>query len=36
MGQILAPETSAELLGWSPRRSSHALVDGRPQTLYVQ
>jgi hypothetical protein len=36
MGQILAPETSAELLGWSPRLSSHALVDGRPQTLYVQ
>jgi len=30
MGQILAPETSAELLGWSPRRSKHAQADGRP------
>ena len=36
MGQILAPETSAELLGWSPRSSSHALADGRPLMLYVQ
>jgi hypothetical protein len=36
MGQILAPETSAELLGWSPRRSGHLLADGTPLTVYVK
>jgi hypothetical protein len=36
MGHILAPETSAELLGWSARRSGHLLPDGTPVTVYVQ
>lgn len=29
-------ETAAELLGWAPRRSGHALADGTPVILYVQ
>jgi hypothetical protein len=36
MGQILAPETNAELLGWSARRSGHVLADGTPLTVYVK
>lgn len=36
MGQVLAPETTAELLGWSPRRSGHSLADGTPLTVYVK
>jgi hypothetical protein len=36
MGEMLAPESTAELLGWSPRPSGHTLADGAPVVLYVQ
>jgi hypothetical protein len=32
----LRPKTSAELLGWSPRRSGYVLADGTPLTVYVK
>jgi hypothetical protein len=36
MGEMLAPESTAELLGWSPRRTGHTLADGIPVIVYVQ
>ena len=36
MGEMLAPESAAELLGWSPRRTHYALAGGDPFVAYVQ
>ena len=36
MNQGPATESAAELLGWSPRASGHALADGTPIAAYVQ
>jgi len=36
MGELLAPESPAELLGWSPRRTHYALAGGSPVVAYVQ
>ena len=33
---MLAPESTAELLGWSPRPSGHTLAGGDPVIVYVQ
>jgi hypothetical protein len=36
MAQTLPSENAAELLGWSPRLSGHALADGTPVKVYVR
>ena len=36
MSDVVAGTESAELLGWSPRRTGHVLADGTPVTLYVR
>jgi hypothetical protein len=36
MGEMPVPESSAELLGWSPRRTESTLAGGEPAVVYVQ
>ena len=36
MTDVVASAESAELFGWSPRRTGHALAGGAPLVLYVR